>query len=57
MGIYCVERVLLVEFPELTRATTPEERVQHDIFPYKCNYLFIIYFDIVIPSRDLTPFS
>ena len=48
MGIYCVERVLLAELPELARATTPKERVQHNIFPYKCNNLFIIYFDIVL---------
>ena len=52
MGIYCVERVLLAEVPELAsvklaRVTTPKERVQHNIFPYKCNSLFIIYFDIV----------
>ena len=48
MGIYCVERVLLAELPKLARATTPKERVQHNIFPYKCNNLFIIYFDIVL---------
>ena len=40
MGIYCVERVLLAELPELARATMPKERVQHNIFPYKCNNLF-----------------
>ena len=58
MGIYCVERVLLAELPELARATTPKEQVQHNIFPYKCNNLFIIYFDIVLPNfRDLTSFS
>ena len=41
MGIYCVERVLLADLPELARATTPKELVQHNIFPYKCNNLFI----------------
>ena len=50
MGIYCVERVLVAELPELARATKPKERVQHNIFPYKCNNLFIIYFDIVLHS-------
>ena len=48
MGIYCVEQVLLAELPELARATTPKERVQHNIFSYKCNNLFVIYFDIVL---------
>ena len=48
MGIYRVERVLLAELPELARATTQKEQVQHNIFPYKCNNLFIIYFDIVL---------
>ena len=48
MGIYCIERVLLAELSELARATTPKERVQQNIFPYKCNNLFIIYFDIVL---------
>ena len=38
MGIYCVERVLLAELPELA----------HNIFPYKCSNLFIIYFVIVL---------
>ena len=46
MGIYCVERVLLAELPELARATTPKELVQHNIFPCKYNNLFIVYFDI-----------
>ena len=41
-------RVLLAELPELARATTQKERVQHNIFPYKCNNLFIIYLDIVL---------
>ena len=48
MGIYRVEQFLLAELPVLARATTPKERVQHNIFPYKCNNLFIIYFDIVL---------
>ena len=41
MSIYCVERVQAL-------ATTPKEQVQHNIFTYKCNNLFIIYFDIVL---------
>ena len=48
MGIYCVERVLLAELPELARATTPKEQLQHNIFPYKRNNLFITYFDIAL---------
>ena len=47
MVIYCVEQVLSAELPEHARATKPKERVQHNIFPYKCNNLFIIYFDIL----------
>ena len=48
MGIYCVEQVLFAELFELARATTPKVRVQNNIFPYKCNNLSIIYFDIVL---------
>ena len=48
MGIYCVEQVLLADLPELARATTPKERVQHYIFPYKCYNLSDIYLDIVL---------
>ena len=48
MGIYCVEPVHLAELPKLERAATPKEQAQQNIFPYKCNNLFIIYFDIVL---------
>ena len=33
MGIYCVERVLFAELPELARATMPKERVPTQYIP------------------------
>ena len=42
MGIYCVERVLLAELPELARATTPKERVQH-IYSHTSAITFLLY--------------
>ena len=44
---YCVGRVPFAEGFELARVPTRKELVKHNIFPYICNKLFIVYFHIL----------